>query len=95
MLPELIVGELPEGYAQCVCGIRLPPPSVDQLEWIGTQRKRTGLSFTFGSCVGCGHIIHWPPYRDLTRAEAAELAASPDFPRVRAVVEAAVKHLMG
>jgi hypothetical protein len=94
-LPQLIVGKLPPGWVRCVCGDRLPPPTGAALEWIGTQRKRTGLSFVFGNCMRCGHIMHWPPYRDLTRAEAAELAASPDFPRVRAVVGAAVKHLVG
>lgn len=55
------------------------------------------LSFRLDGCTVCGHImaIDQGDWRDLTRAEADELAAHPDFPRVRDRVLEAVGHLVG
>lgn len=51
-----------------------------------SPRQPKGISFRIGGCGQCGHIVRHDAGsdpRDLTRAEAAELAASPDFLRVR------------
>lgn len=95
-LPESIVGKLPPGVMRCTACVKthLAPRKVsDPADERRQPRTRTMMEIS--GCSNCGHIMRLNPHRDLTRAEAAELAASPDFPRVRAVVDAAVKHLVG
>jgi hypothetical protein len=95
-LPEMIVGKLPDGVLRCAaCGKTHLAPSKVSDPANGRRQPRTRTMMEISGCINCGHIMRLNPHRDLTRAEAAELAASPDFPRVRAVVDAAVKHLMG
>lgn len=96
MLPTL---EMPEGCAVCTaCGHVFCLGRVWRRETTPARMHRQPrVSFNIAGCKECGHIMRnvSDKLRDLTRAEADELAASPDFPRVRERVLEAVGHLIG
>lgn len=87
-LPKLPPGELPEGVTPCTaCGAL-------GRSYQKRRAEHPRLRFQISGCRDCGHIMRLLPNltcRDLTRAEAAELAESPDFRRMRQYVDA---HLM-